>query len=279
MTSTFDPRSLEPNAWKRWHKDAFRLLGRVGVAWFALWCSVVVAALYLVADATRGSLAYLGAMLVLQGIGVLLQPVLQHALDQAASAQRVSLGLAFKQAYGDINAFPKWFRKRLVGQLGAFAIMLATLIGIVLALSAIRTETPSTSSIADPLAGVVTLLVFLINVPNLLRKHGAMDFRYWLTGRHGFSDTLAEHLQNVAFARNLRSASLSAMSMIGLYLLVGLSPWNVVSLVALPLMQWYHAAYLRCAYHDIFEGGTGLTEKAKATVDSRVGNATPVLQA
>ena len=42
MSRSFSPRRLDTDAWKGWHKDALRLMGRTGVVVVALWGLCVV---------------------------------------------------------------------------------------------------------------------------------------------------------------------------------------------------------------------------------------------
>ena len=276
MSNTFKPRAAGNTAWKTWHKDAFRLMGRVGVVWLALWTVVGVGIAWQAAMLTKHSAGYLLVLLSAQMVGVLAYPVIQAALDQAARAERVSLLSAFRQAVMEMVAQKEWFLRRVAGQVVTFLLMILVMVVVPLLLRNVGSE-DAPAPPTDPLNPVVTIVAFFTAVPIFLRKHGTLDFRYWLTVRHNIPASITPLLQNLAQLLNPKSFLLGSFSLMGLYLLLSFSMWAVVMLVFLPLLQWYHCAFIRCAYHDVFEDGTGLTEKAAVTATE--GFAAPVLQA
>lgn len=276
MSNTFEPRSLGPGAWKGWHKDALRLMGRVGVVWLALWSLVVVGVAWQLAMATKDSGAFLGVMIGAQMLGVLTQPLLQAVLDQAARAEQVSFPQAFRQAVEEISQHKRWFLARMAGQVLGFFLVLVIFAILGVIGRSMGGEAPA-QSIPDPLNPVATVVVFFAAVPFFLRKHGTLDFRYWLMVRHNMPANVASLLQALAQHRNTGSFIAATYSLMAAYLALTFSPWAVVLLVAVPLMHWYYSAVVRCAYYDLFEDGTGLADKA--AVEATVPGGTPVLQA
>jgi len=279
MSKTFQPRQVESDAWKTWHKDAFRLIGRVGVVYLALWILIVSGIAWQAAMATSGSAWFLLALVGAQILGVLSQPFLQAVLDQAARAERISVLPAAQQATGELLHQWNWFARRIGGQVVAFVVITIVMVGIPLLLlaSGHTPDSNSTPSNPNPLTPVASVVVFFSATPLFLRKHGILDFRYWLRVRHGSPEVVSSLLHAIAQQRNAPVFFKAVGGLMAIYFAVALLFTPVVLLVAAPILQWYLSAYVRCAYHDVFEDGMGLTEKAKE--ESTVGSATPVLQA
>jgi len=278
MSLTFEPRSAGPGAWKGWHKDAARLVGRVGIVTAGLWCVLLVGALAGLAALTdQSGLAFLMAMVGVQLLGTLLEPVMQAALTQAADGQRVSLFSAFRTAVAEWKDGSGWLLPRLRNQIVANLVVIMLALLVMYAWQPAAPESSAANTDPNEWGTTFILLIFCVITPTSLRQNGIMDFRYWLVGKYGMSKVLSQGYHLRAQMNNLKSFLCAALSLVGMYLVVGLAPWTVVALVGLPILQWYQAAYLRCAYHDIFEGGTGLKEKVTAPVHSD--GAVPVLQA
>lgn len=272
MSRSFSPRRLDTDAWKGWHKDALRLMGRTGVVVVALWGLCVVGLAFLLNRLTGNSAVYLLALLGMQFAGVFTQPLIQRCLDQVAEGHRLNVGQALTETGHEISRSWGWFRRRLVGQVIA-ALVLLTITVLVVVLASNDASDKTTAS--DPLNPVVQLVIHLAMVPAILRNHGLMDFDYWLRGRHGIEPAVANALFMEARSKNSPSMLVSVLGFVALFL--ASSHVALVGLVALPLIQWYHAAYTRCAYHDIFEDGTGL--KAPVAQTSTDASLVPVLQA
>lgn len=279
MSKTFQPRQVESDAWKTWHKDSLRLIGRVGVVWLALWILVVSGVAWQAAMATKGSAWFLLVLMMAQMLGVLSQPFIQAVLDQAARAERISIPAAAQQAAGELLYQWRWFARRIGGQVVAFLVVTAFMVGLPLLLLAAgqSPESSATPSNPNPLTPVASLVVFFSATPLFLRKHGILDFRYWLRVRHGTPEVLSPLLHAVAQQRNAPVFLKAVAGLMAIYFVIALLFSPVALLVAVPILQWYLSAYVRCAYYDVFEDGTGLTEKAKQ--ESTTMSATPVLQA
>ena len=58
MSRSFSPRRLDTDAWKGWHKDALRLMGRTGVVVVALWGLCMVGLAFLLNRLTGNSAVY-----------------------------------------------------------------------------------------------------------------------------------------------------------------------------------------------------------------------------
>lgn len=272
MSRSFSPRRLDTDAWKGWHKDALRLMGRTGVVVVALWGLCVVGLAFLLHRLTGNSAVYLLALLGMQFAGVFTQPLIQRCLDQVAEGHRLNVGQALTDAGHEISQSWGWFRRRLVGQV-IVALVLLTITVLVVVLASNDASDKTTAS--DPLNPVVQLVIHLAMVPAILRNHGLMDFDYWLRGRHGIEVSMANALYQDAHTKNRTAMMMSALGFVALF--IASSQIALVALVVLPLIQWYHAAYTRCAYHDIFEDGTGL--KAPVAQTSTDASLVPVLQA
>ena len=126
-----------------------------------------------------------------------------------------------------------------------------------------------------PLNRAGTLMVFLVAVPLFLRSHGLFDFSYWLEVRHGADQQITQTLHDKAKLLNARVIMHAVFMFAGALMLLTSHP--VMTLMALPALQLFLAAFTRCAYHDIFEGGTGV--KDKVAVEASDTHLVPILQA
>jgi hypothetical protein len=90
-------------------------------------------------------------------------------------------------------------------------------------------------------------------VPGCWQKGGLLSFRPWLVRRLGMTEEMASQYQLLALLRNSRQLMMANVSLCALTFIV------LVTLpILLPILELYWAAVARCAWHDIFEGGTGL---------------------
>ncbi len=261
---TFSPRKVEKGAWRLWHKDAVRLMGRLGLFWIVLWCGGLPALAYVLFQAFEGTIGYLISMYFMQVLGVLAQPVLAHALDKAASGHPPAPAEAFKSALLEITANPKWFLLRMGGQMVALVVFLLFLLVLITFLSSASANgAPAPSVNAPYYNGMVNLVICMVLTPIVLRMGGMMGFYYYLRIRHGLDTRTSIRLNAISEQKNGPILWISVLSVFAIFLIV--SNMGLLSLFLLPALHWYHAAYLRCAYHDIFEGGTGVEEKVAQT--------------
>ena len=274
MSRTFNPRDVGKDAWKTWHKDSVRLMGRLGVVVVALWCVLaagLVAGLHRMVGSTP---VFLVALLALQILALLLAPFFYAAMDQLAEGQRLNIAGALHQACQEIHQNRGWYLRRAGIQVLLFLVAVALIVVLALVLS--RPETaPEAATPANPFNPLSSMMMFFVTLPVFFRSNGVMSFDYWLETRHGLDHATSDRLQSHARLKNLRCMATAAFSMIALFIFFGYFP--LASLVVLPILQWYHAAYTRCAYNDIFEDGAGLKAPVAATVHET--HASPVLQA
>lgn len=274
MSKTFDPREVEPQAIKRWAKDSGTLLGRLGLSWIVAWGLCLPMLAWFVDQAVGNTGWIVVAFFFMQVVGIVSQPVLQHALDQAADGLKPGIGGPVILAFQEIASHRQWLTRRVVGQMIAlFILFWFTVIGVWLAANSAGEATPP--PVPHPLNRTASLLVFLAVVPLFLRKHGLFDFSYWLQVRHGADRHTSDSLQYRARTLNHKFLFPAVLMWAGLYLLLSSHP--VLTLMTMPVMQVAVSAMARCAYHDIFEGGTGVKEAA--TVTERDHALAPVLQA
>lgn len=271
MSRSFEPRQLDRHAWIGWHKDALRLMGRVGVLYAAGWIILAFGATYAVWQLMGNGAGYLVAMVVMLGLGVLIDPLLQRALDPVAEGHRMDLFSSTKLAAMDIATNKSWFFQRFLGQIGALTLWLC--FATALYFMGDGQNTPKTE--AHPLEPMVNLLVMLSLLPIFMRRNGSFNFSHWLMVRYGISAMESKILNDRATQKNGTSALLTAVTLLAIFWAVTFFWW--MALVTLPLFRLYYAAYLRCAYHDLFEDGTGLKEPVAETSSSST--LVPVLQA
>lgn len=274
MSKTFAPRSVDPSAWKAWHKDALKLMGRVGLGWLLLWGLVLPAGAYQVSMATKDApVLFFALLLILQVAGAAVLPVLYQALDRAARNESMAFGAVLAATVAEMKANPGYLRRQLAYQAVVFAVVCAVL-ALVFGLASLSEPDPSAPPrAANPYGVPSSLLVAFVFMPTMLRRFGAMSFQYWFEARHGLGKDMSEHLQRQAQSLNQNVFLFGFLSLFAIYLVGVQLPF--VSLLVLPALHWYFAAYARCAYHDVFEGGTGVEEKETV----RALSPSPVLQA
>lgn len=260
MAHALDPRIAGPDAWKTWHKDAWRLLGRLGVSWVVLWCGAWALVVLGLVRAGQGTAWFLLAFPFMQVLGVLAQPLLQRAMDQAAVGQPLDAGRAIAAARDDLRGARGWLAGRLLGQ----GLTTLAMVGVIAAASWLGDgDSAARPGRENPLFPAVNLLLFLVFVPAVLRMNGLMDYHYWLRVRHGLGLGPACTLNDRAMERNRLATWTVVVGMAGSLVLLSILP--VVALFGMPLFQLFHAALTRCAYHDLFEGGTGLAARSTQT--------------
>lgn len=272
MSRSFEPRQLDRHAWVGWHKDALRLMGRVGVLYAAGWIVLTFGITYGVWQLMGNGAGYVVAMGVMLGLGVLIEPLHQRALDPLAEGHRMDAFGAARLALADIATNKGWFFKRFLWQLFAMSVWLGFLLATILLGDGLSQG--ASGKVGHPLEPMSNLLVLLTIFPIFLRRNGTLSFAYWLQVRYGIQAAEAHVLNDRATHKNIRSAMATTATLLLLFWVGGLVWW--VALVALPLLRLYYAAYLRCAYHDLFEDGTGLKDPVAETSSSSL---IPVLQA
>lgn len=259
MSRSFSPRSVPTNAWKLWHKDAARLCLRLGWTWGVLWCIGVPAMALLLTRALPPGLGWLLCLLALQIASVLCQPIFQHALDRAAAGHAPAAMDDAALAVAEITENRRWFVGRSLGQVVAFISMMA--IAAVLTLMSGPSDEPKTTGEAQH---ALTMLLFFVLTPIVFRAGGILSFHYWLRVRHRIEASVASKLHSNADLLNPGVLWWGVLSLAGLFYVA--SHLDFIALVLFAALQLYHAAYVRCAYHDIFEGGTGVEAKVAQAV-------------
>lgn len=275
MAKNFEPRQVEPKALTRWAKDSGTLLSRLGPAWVLGWGLGLPLLVWLVDRSTSdmGGLVLLIVMFSMQLIGVLCQPFLQHALDQANAGGRPGPGWALSTTCMEMMSQRRWFGRRVLGQVGAITALLVVSLSFMLLIQSMASPDETEAVLAHPLNRPAGLLVWLVCVPMLLRSHGVFDFSYWLQARHGADDQTNRMLQEKSKTMNAPTLIGGVLVFVAAVMIATAHP--LLCLMGLPLIQMFMAAFTRCAYHDIFEGGTGI----KQTVEAKEAGMVPVLQA
>lgn len=273
MSKTFSPRDAGPDAWKKWHKDSFRLFGRMGPLTVFIF-SFVVLSFGLGASHFSDSL-FLLSVILMQCFGVILMIFCQHLVGQAFDNERPSFIRAAAITWMDIQSNPGYVFRRFAGQFGFFVLFIAFSIFFFMMSGGLADldTAQSASSSSSPFSGTSTMMAF----PIILQRHGTMSFSYWLAFKYGMSRSMATHYQNLAINKNPNSLSLASLINLVIYVIIGSLPFPLVSMILLSVFILYHASYIRCAYHDIFEDGTGLKEKER--VEEGTTDMAPSLQA
>lgn len=263
MSKTFNPRSVPADAWKTWNKDAFKTIRRLGVGWGMLWlvCLPGLAwalVSYLGAPGWGLMLGYVAALFA----GALAQPLLAHAVDRAANGQPPSPVDDAMSAALEISGNPSWLRSSLIRQAVGVVIFVAIILVFALLAMAAPVDPDQASKEGNVWTvwdGASSMLSFFVWVPTVFRRGGMMGFNYYLELRHSLPGELADALNEKARMLNASSLMAASLLLIGSCMLI--SNLSVLALLLYPIAQLHHAAVLRCAYHDIFEGGTGVKEK------------------
>lgn len=267
MSNTMSPRAAGPDALKRWNKDAWRLIARLGLGWGVLWC-LGLPALALWAGEGLGINPGVSILLVLylaQVAGVVLEPIRYRALDRAAAGKPADPFADMGAGLMEVASRKDWYGRRVVGQLLAFVLLMSITAAVVMIASSSDSEAPAKSS-SSLISLSQNLMTFMLMVPVILRRDGMLSFDFFLRGRHGLSNDLADNL--LLRARLLNRAALGFGVLILLAAFLLLNNITLVGLWLMPVFSWYHSAFTRCAYHDIFEGGTGVEEKVAKKVES-----------
>ena len=260
MARSFEPRPVGVDAWKEWHRGAWRLLVQMGFAWLAIWTVALPLGILLLQRMGVG----LAAIFALPVLGVLVQPVLQRALDQAATGGPVCVSKTCRLASLDLRSQWKWFAFRASAAMALMfmALLFIGLMGMWSAASGAN-ALPSSRFPEGVLNPVVNSLVYLIVVPALSSMNGFLSFDYWLRVRHGADGPQSLMLQ---WANRRANGRCMFLAFVSLAVLFGVAvSWPLAAVALLPVLQWYHAAFVRCAYHDIFEDGMGIEEPAFPT--------------
>ena len=265
MSQSFQPRKVDFTDLKQWLKTSTQLLGRLGLGWAFLWGLGVPLMAWGVRNAVGETAGLLIAIFLTQALGVLLQPVLQHALDRAAQGHRPNMGADVSNALAEITNHARWFVARVAGQLIAFFVLMTVIAVFVVGVgNGASPDTPP--PVPHPLSGTATLLLFLVVVPVFLRKFGLFDFSYWLRVRRGMSKEVNHTMQDISSYLNGLVLLLTTMTLVVVIMAIA---GNVLGCVlALPALQWFLAAMTRCAYEDIFGNGSGLKEPQTAAADT-----------
>lgn len=278
MSKTFTPRNAGPGAWKTWHRDSVRTMARVGPFNTGILCVIVTAisigAAYL--HTSISPLLFFVVAPLMPCLGVLFMIFCQNLVSPAAEGGKASLVEAAFMTWMEVQANPGWVLRRFRGQLLVTVFFILVFVAfIAIVLSTGNPAAAEKSSSPSILISASTMALFFSVFPVFLQLRGPSSFSYWLGFKHGMSLDLSHHHQDQAHEKNPLSLSFSSLSFFFIYAVLG----SIVplSLILYPVFTLYHAAYTRCAYHDIFEDGTGLKEKKK--VEEESSGMVPVLQA
>lgn len=284
MNNSLSPRNAGDDAWKNWFKDGLRTFLRLGPIRIGALCLALILICMGAAGAARGSFAIFLLMLpVMLFVGLVSMIYCQQLADQAAEGERASLIHAGIHTWVQILSNPRWLIVNFIWQILAAIVLLAFLLAITALLSFLASSLagPPSDELANeaPLTlahSARVMLYFLVGLPTLLQPRSPMRFSYWISFKHGADLETEIRLETLAQALNRPSLTIASFSFFIAFLLTGSLPLPV-GLFAFPMFLFLHAAIVRCAYHDIFEDGTGLKEKE--SVKDMAPGASPILQA
>lgn len=229
-------------------RDGARLLWRVSTGWMLVWFGIAVACLY-----TFGTSP---AFLLIAALSAPAFDMHVLMLDRAAR-NRNHAGDAFLEAWSMLVARRMVYLRSAITRIVWSLVIVGVYVTILLALVKLAGKPPEAST---PQTSPPWLTLFGINwlqwgwigiLPAAWQRGGIISFRPWLVRRLGADEAIASQLQSLARRRN-PSDLLSLM-----FYLIGIGCLSITfAPFLLPIFDVYFAAVMRCAYHDIFEGGT-----------------------
>lgn len=266
-----DPRTVDPDNWKLWHRDALRLWWRLGLS---RWLMAVGLPTYLVASLVDWNaqleIHMLSWSCLLLALGYLLMPFQLVFLRQARSAGRLSLRQAWDQTMGGWRLLLGWIGRRLF--FGSLVVGFTW--GVVIALLAMF---PNEDGRVVDGALTLLLLAHLTSYCWMVQARGIMDMGYFLEIQERVERPLARALQILGAIRNAHAMNQAMMTLIygHVAMIFMAAAWRPIMLL-LPWLSWHSAAVVLNAWHDIFDPDGGLAEVEKVAKAAPAQAATPI---
>ncbi len=256
MSNTLEPRQTEHNAYKTWMKDGARLVWRLSSSWMIVWFIFATTVLY-----SNPKAAF---------FLIPLTPVFFDfhlaMLDRSASNKTGFTGALeelLKLIRDRKNIYIKEGLIRLfwVSLFFLSAFLFTHLLTSISDPDTITQETAKASSSLPPWVNLFGIdwgaWMFAWFIPACWQKHGMYSFRPWLVRRLGADEETSDLYHQMVRQKNwpqLFRLLLGIMAVI--FLVLTFCP------ILLPIVEVWWVATIRCAYHDIFDGGTKIEQPA-----------------
>lgn len=222
-----------------------RLSWRVAAGWLLAWYALAIGALL----AFGWSIAFV----VMVGLSVPTFDLHVLMLDRAAG-NRHGLGEGVREAWGMLKARARTYLEAGIWRMCVSSVLLGAWLGALHLLGApVMLDQRGAAMLpwADWLGVNWMAWSWVGLMPLVWQKHGITSLRSWLARRHGLPADIADQLQYLARRKNpdlmLRLSFLTTGVGFGALIF---APF------LLPAFEIYHAAVMRCAWHDLFDGDT-----------------------
>lgn len=256
MPQALHPRQTEQSSQYRWFKGGARLVGRAGATWVLVWLAWAIAALMLATTAPLLCVVLMGISMMTFDLNVL-------AFDQVASSRpRFSQVLPRFMAFLRHNA--RTYLVSFLARMALIALVIVFTAGVFVVLRQyLDLPTPDASESPGMFGLAWNLWAYAWFLPALFQRGGFLSIRSWLMRRHGLSEQHASDLQELALIRNHKQM-LSFQQWI---------MWPSLACVfflpiALPFLELFWVASMRCMYQDIFHGNMGIEKQQQAATQT-----------
>lgn len=248
---TRDPKAKEPDAWKRWLIQGWKLFDRTWSGWTLAWWLFSLGVVYAATQFSNlfgvGFLVFISAAAFAAHIAV---------FDALAAGKRGTTAWV-SAAWGDLTShgsvYARLGAKRALIALAA-VIVFALFIGGIMAMMPDKPD-EAPKVLEQPLWKSWTVWAWVWLIPAGWQKVGPLGWGHWLMRREGADLETAERLAQMAIGLNHRSY----LIVIGV-LMVGAMALMFIFPPLLPVWDVYAAAVCWCIWDDIFGDGDGLKE-------------------
>lgn len=245
MTQALEPRHVDPGAVSHWMRDGLRLTWRVAAGWLLVWYALAILAL-LAGGWTLAFVLIVGLSMPAFDTHVLM-------LDRAAANQHGLLA-GLREAGAMLARRRQLYLWAGLWRMAISVIALGLWLGLLQLLGA--GDAPGQGGSALPPWAKVLGLNWMAwgwagLLPLVWQRHGITSFLGWLGRRHALPDEVADQLQWLARRKNPSLIFWLSFFLTG----CGFLPL-IFAPFLLPAFDIYHAAVMRCAWHDLFDGNT-----------------------
>lgn len=257
---TREPKALEPDAWKRWLGNGWKLFDRTWSGWALTWWLFSLGMVYVISSFNN----LLGvAVLTFASVGAFAVHIaIFDVLAAGKRGPRAWMSAAWQDLARNGADYAQAGGKRALIALSA-VILFAVLLGGIMALLPDDPEKPA-KVVERSFWNSWTVWAWVWLIPAGWQKAGPLGWGHWLIRREGASVETADLMSRLAIALNNRSYLIVVgVLMVGAMVLMFTFP------PLLPVWDIYAAAVCWCVWDDIFGTGDGLKEMEPKTVSEQ----------